>query len=98
MMCLIMSIVTAKTDYIIKANSVYLNLEEYEKVFRLEALIINHIKCLLVRNETLDDFMIDGVYVSVYGHNDEYDLYFHDYVISITVYEKQIVDFVIKRN
>ena len=97
-MCLIMSIVTAKTDYIIKANSVYLNLEEYEKVFRLEAMIMNHIKCLLVRNEALEDFMIDGVYVSVYGHNDEYDLYFHDYVISITVYEKQIVDFVIKRN
>lgn len=92
-----MSIVTVKSDYILKANSVYYNLKENETVFEREAMVINHAKCILVRNEELEDFMIDGIYVRVYRNSSGYDMHFDGYLLSITVYEKQIVDFVLKR-
>lgn len=93
-----MSIVTVKSDYILKANSVYYNLKENETIFAKEAMVINHAKCILVRNEELEDFMIDGIYVRVYRNSNGYDMHFDGHVLSITVYEKQIVDFVLKRS
>jgi len=37
------------------------------------------------------------MYVSVYNSADGYDLYFLDYIMEINVYDKQIVNFTVKR-
>lgn len=91
-------IIAAKSEYIYCANTTYSNLREYEEVFSLEANIINHAKCSLLRNEELDDFYACGTYVSVYGNGNNYNLYFDQYHMEIETYDKQIVNFKTERN
>lgn len=90
-MCSIAMIITAKSDYIVKANEVYYNLIQYEELFNMEAKIIDYAKCALLRNETLDDFYIDNCLVEVFDYGDEYILYFDNYKMAIEVYNKQII-------
>lgn len=91
------AMIIAKSDYIYKADLVYENLKEYEDVFRMEAIVIDRVKCMLVRNEELDDFSIQGIYVSVYHQENGYDLYFGAYHMKLVVYEKQIIDYAMER-
>lgn len=84
-------IIAAKSDYIEKANSAYINLINYEEVFEIETQVIDYVKCALLRNDELDDFYIDNYLVSVYHNGNEYDLYFANYEMEIEVYDKQIV-------
>ena len=53
-MCFMTGIITAKTDYIIKTKNALVNLKEFENDFRYEAIIINHIKCALMKKEDID--------------------------------------------
>ena len=92
-MCSMMAIIAAKSDYIYKANLIYANLIKHEEVFEIEAQIISHVKCSLLRNEKLDDFYISGIEVDVYQTSNGYELYFDNYHIDIQVYDKQIVGF-----
>jgi len=80
-----------------KADIVYQNLKEYEEIFESEALVINHLKCLLLREEDIDDFNVNGINVSVYNSSDGYQLFFENYVMEVSVYEKQIVSFSVKK-
>ena len=89
MICLI----AAKSDYITKADMAYANLEKFEEVFEAEAKVIDHFKCLLARDEEIEDFYVDGIYVAVYQNNEGYELHFLDYRMSLSVYEKQIIAF-----
>lgn len=89
--------IVAKSDYIFNANNVYYNLNKHLDVFKLEANIINYAKCVLLRNEELDDFIIDNTYVDVYNNSNGYDLYFDEYILSIEVYDKQIIDLKLKK-
>lgn len=70
-----------------------MNLEEYEDIFAQEAEVMSYAKYTLLRNEELDDFFIDGIYVSVYENSDGYELYFNGHVLNIEIFDKQIVDF-----
>ena len=92
-----MSLIAAKSDYIMKADIVYQNLQEYEEIFESEALVINHLKCLLLREEDIDDFNVEGIIVNVYNSSDGYQLFFENYVMEVSVYEKQIVSFSVKK-
>jgi len=92
-MCSLMSIIAIKADYISSGNTVYSKLEEYQAIFEEEAYIISYVKCTLLRKEELSDFNINGIEVSVFNSNDGYELYFDDYLISIEVYDDQIVGF-----
>ncbi|MBR5341334.1 MAG: hypothetical protein IK151_05345 [Erysipelotrichaceae bacterium] len=92
-----MSLIAAKSDYIMKADIVYQNLQEYEEIFESEALVINHLKCLLLREEDIDDFNVEGINVNVYNSSDGYQLFFENYVMEVSVYEKQIVSFSVKK-
>ena len=92
-----MTLIAAKSDYLYKANEVYYNLKEYENTFASEAKAISYAKCILLRNEELEDFYIDGLYVSVYQTSKGYELLFNGYVTEIEVYDKQIVDFRTKK-
>ena len=79
------------------ADNVYMNLKENEEIFAKEAAVITYVKCVLMRNEALDDFTVNGIRVAVYGGGDIYELYFADYRMEIYVHEKQIVDFYLFR-
>ena len=92
-----MSLIAAKADYIYKADTIFKKLEEYEELFEAEAQVLTYAKCSLIREDTLDDFVVSGIYVSVYNSADGYDLYFLDYIMEINVYDKQIVNFTVKR-
>lgn len=96
-MCTMMTVILAKSDYLKTANDVYYNLQENEKIFESEAIVLNYIKCMIIRNEEIDDFYVDGIYVNVYENSNGYELYFEDYVMNIDVYDKQIINFDIRR-
>ena len=96
-MCSLMALIAAKSDYIYKANMAYANLQDHEQVFEMEAQVLSYVKCVLLRNEDLDDFYIYGSVVSVYQTSNGYELYFDDYKMNIDVYDKQIVDFSVRR-
>ena len=92
-----MSLILAKSNYIIKANETYLNLKEYEKLFEKEALVISHIKCALLQEVAIEDYYAGNIYVSVHECADGYDLYFDGYMMHLEVVDKQIVDYVLSR-
>ena len=92
-----MSLIAAKADYVYKADSVYRRLEEFEELFAIEAQILTYAKCVLIKDDELDDFTAAGTYVSVYNDSNGYDLYFMDYIMEIDVYEKQIVNFDVRK-
>lgn len=92
------SLIASKSDYIIKADQVYRNLEEYEEIFEAEAEVIDTFKCMLVRNEEISDFCTDGICVSVYHNGNDSELFFLDYEMSVSVYEKQIIDFKVRHD
>ena len=92
-----MSLIAAKADYVYKADTVYKKLEEFEELFETETHILTYAKCTLVKEMELDDFSAGGVYVSVYNSRNGYDLYFMNYVMEIDVYEKQIVNFSVRK-
>ena len=82
-----------KSEYILAADNVYMNLRENEEAFAKEAAVLSYAKCILMRNEPLEDFSVNGTPVRVYGDNGIYELYYGGYRLEIYVYEKQIVDF-----
>ena len=91
-----MTVVAVKSDYIYSANTVYQNLREMEDAFYEEAQVVNYVKCVLLRNEELDDFYIGGVVASVYKKGDSYSIYFDKYVLDLDTYGKQIIDINLK--
>ena len=92
-----MTLIAMKNDYIYKANNVYINLKEYEDIFEIEASVLSYAKCYLIHNDELDDFIVNGIYVNVYGSNSSYELYFYDYYMHIEVYDRQIIDYYFER-
>ena len=93
-----MSLVTVTSDYIIKADTVYQNLKDAEETFAREVSIISYMKCLLARTGELSSFTVDGIHVDVYSSGKGYDLYFEGYVMSLEVYDRQIIDYHLYRN
>lgn len=92
-----MSLIAAKADYIYRANTIYRQLEEFEELFETEAKVLTYAKCALMQEAELDDFVASGIYVSVYNSNSGYDLYFLDYVMEMDVYDKQIVNYSVRK-
>lgn len=91
-----MTILVSKLDYISKINNVYANLNEFIDSFADEAMIINHVKCILLQNEELDSFNVNGLDVEVYKQNDGYTLFFADKQMNIDVYDNMVIDYCIE--
>lgn len=92
-----MNLVTMKSDFILSANSVYSNLKEYEKDFSIQAKVISSFKCMLLRNEEIEDYVVDGIQVNVFLNNDSAVIYFDDYVLNVDIKDKQIINYDISR-
>lgn len=86
-----------KSDYIYSSNEVYSNLSTYEDEFSKQAKVISSFKCMLLRNEEVEDFIIDGIYVSVFNNDDSAILYFDDYVLDVDIKDKMIIDYDISK-
>lgn len=78
---------------IYSANTVFNNLKEYEDKFNDEYKVISELKCMLVNELEISDYMIDGIYVSVSGNEYEYYLDFNNISMCVTVKDKMIVDY-----
>ncbi len=96
-MCVLMALIAAKADYIAKADLVYENLQKCEEDFEAEAYVIDAFRCMLARNEKIDDFETQGIHVRVFLKNDGYELHYLDCRMSISIYEDMIVDFSLYR-
>lgn len=96
-MCLMMSIIAMKSEYISCANKVYNNLQEVENIFEKEAYVLSYVKCLLLKEEELDDFYINGINVNAYEISNGYELCFDGIVMNIETYDKQIINFEISK-
>ena len=97
-MCSLTSIILAKNSFIYSANGVYSNLNDAQELFEKQVNIVNYVKCVLLRNESLIDFNVNGIDVSVFGDNENYELFFDNYVISIQIDNKRIVDYDINKH
>ena len=89
----VIALISAMSNYIAMANSVYSSLEEYNEFFNAESKVVSYAKCYLLQNGELDDFNASGINVSVYENSNGYTLYFDDYALEIQVDNRQIVDF-----
>ncbi len=92
-----MSLIALKSDYIIKADHVYYDLERYGNEFAKEVHVMQRAKCLLLQEGELTDFESSGIYISVYPDSYGYDLYFGQYRIRLFVQEKQIINFYVQK-
>lgn len=92
-----MSLIALKSDHIIKADQVYYDLERFGELFAHEALVIDRAKCLLLQEGDLENYMAKGIYVSVDRNSDGFDLHYDSYVIHLSVYERQIINFYVQK-
>ena len=92
-----MSLIALRSDYIIKADQVYYDLECCEEMFAHEVLVISKAKCLLLQEGELEDYMAGNVYVNVSLNDGGYDLYYECYRIHLYVYERQIINFYVQK-
>jgi len=78
---------------IYSANTVFNNLKEYEDKFNDEYKVISELKCLLVNEQEISDYSIDGIWVGVSGGGSDYYLDFNDVRMHVYVKDKMIVDY-----
>ena len=90
-----MNLVTVMAEYVTVANGTYADLEQMAESFARDAQIIEHAKCLLLRNGELSDFTAGGTAVGVFRTFDGYELHYDGMVMALSVEERQIIGFVL---
>jgi len=78
---------------IYSANTVYNNLKEYEDKFLDEYKVISELKCMLVNELDIGDYVTDGIWVQVTGGGNDYYLDFNNVRMHVYVKDKMIVDY-----
>ena len=84
-------------NYLYLSNKTYKELEEYIDVFEKESIVIDKFKCLLLQEEEIDDFSVNGNNVNVYKNNNEYTLLFDDLILQLFTKDKMIMSYQLKR-
>lgn len=92
-MMTMITLILAKSDYIYTANSVYINLDESDTNFADRVKVISYFKTILLLNEEILDFSIDGIYVDVEEYDGGYYLSFNNELLNISVIDRVIVDY-----
>lgn len=78
------------SEYIILANEIYIDLDEFYDEFYLEAKVINEAKCVIANNDELIDFYVDGILINVVNEGSNYIFYFNGLEYILTVEDKMI--------
>ncbi len=84
------------TNYLITANSIYSELNDFYSDFEIEAQMIFKAKCQLNCDDSLSDFETDFGMVNVVNMGDEYYLDCNGISLTITVIDRMIVDYKIR--
>lgn len=84
-------------NYLYLSNKTYKELEEYIDIFEKESIVIDRFKCLLLREEEIDDFSVNGNSVNVYKNNNEYTLLFDNLTLQLFTKDKMIMSYQLKR-
>ena len=89
--------IIAMNNYLYLSNKTYKELEEYIDVFEKESIVIDKFKCLLLQEEEIDDFSVNGNNVNVYKNNNEYTLLFDGLTLQLFTKDKMIMSYQLKR-
>lgn len=89
--------IIAMNNYLYLSNKTYKELEEYIDIFEKESIVIDRFKCLLLREEEIDDFSVNGNSVNVYKNNNEYTLLFDNLTLQLFTKDKMIMSYQLKR-
>lgn len=89
--------IIAMNNYLHLSNKTYKELEEYIDIFEKESIVIDKFKCLLLQEEEIDDFSINGNNVNVYKNNNEYTLLFDGLTLQLFTKDKMIMSYQLKR-
>ena len=89
--------IIAMNNYLYLSNKTYKELEEYIDIFEKESIVIDKFKCLLLQEEEIDDFSVNGNNVNVYKNNNEYTLLFDDLILQLFTKDKMIMSYQLKR-
>ena len=89
--------IIAMNNYLYLSSKTYKELEEYIDIFEKESIIIDKFKCLLLQEEEIDDFSINGNNVNVYKNNNEYTLLFDGLTLQLFTKDKMIMSYQLKR-
>ncbi len=80
------------TNYLITANSIYSELNDFYDDFSIEAQMVQKAKCILNCGDDLVDYYIDEGLVQVTSLNDEYYLECNGINLTLVVRDRMIVD------
>lgn len=91
-----MEVIMIYLNYLICANSVFINIKDCFDDFETEAKIISEAKCLLACNSNLEDFYIDEGIVRVTSDGNYYYLDFNNLKLTIQVFDRMIIDYKVR--
>ena len=89
--------IIAMNNYLYLSNKTYKELEEYIDIFEKESIVIDKFKCLLLQEEEIDDFSVNGNNVNVYKNDNEYTLLFDGLTLQLFTKDKMIMSYQLKR-
>ena len=84
-------------NYLYLSNNAYKELEEYLDIFEKESIILDKFKCLLLKEEEIYDFSVNGYYVDVIKNDNTYVLLFDGLTIELLTKDKMIMSYQLKR-
>ena len=80
------------TNYLITANSIYSELNDFYDDFSIETQMIQKAKCILNCDGELTDYYIDEGLVQVSNYGDEYYLDCNAIELTLVVRDRMIID------
>lgn len=84
------------TNYLICANTVYIDMNDFYDDFKIEAEMINTAKYLLSDGKELETYEIDEGVVNVTSDNNLYYLECNGINLSLNVEDRMIIDYKVR--
>lgn len=95
-MMMALEMIMIYTNYLICANTVYIDMNDFYDDFKVEAEMINTAKHLLSGGKTLETYEIDEGVVNVTSDNNLYYLECNGVNLSINVEDRMIIDYKVR--
>lgn len=95
-MMMALEMIMIYTNYLICANTVYFDMNDFYDDFKMEAEMINTAKHLLSEDKTLETYEIDEGVVNVTSDNNLYYLECNGINLSLNVEDRMIIDYKVR--